>query len=171
VIPFTVRCLRVGAIAGASAMIGVSGLVIPGCASDASSDGAGAGGRATVPRGTGGRVNGAGGESTLLPADAAPESGVAQDGSAANGTGGSQAAAIGVSAKCLTCLAQDVSCGAVALTNCKVTPTCGGCLTDLKSKGAGSGCRETPLLSAMGVCADQDCPDECDAERASVWMP
>ena len=144
-------------------------LAITGCSSD--NRGGLIAGSNHPPRGTGGHSNAAGGQGTLAPADAGPESGAAPDGSAANGAGGSPAAAIGVSAKCLTCLAQDVSCGAIALSNCKVAPTCGACLTDLKSKGTGSGCRDTPLLSAMGVCADQNCPDECDAERAGVWMP
>ena len=148
-------------------------LAVSGCSSD--QRGGLIPGSSLPSHGTGGKANGSGGaegQTPLLDAGSAgSDSGAVPDASAANGTGGNPAAPIGVSPKCLTCLAGDRSCGAAALSACKVTPTCGGCLTDLKSKGTGSGCRDTPLLSSMGVCANQNCPDECDAERAGVWMP
>jgi hypothetical protein len=140
-----------------------SALALPGCSSSGS--GGGTGGTGGARGGAGGKPSGSGGSAALV--DAGGASGTAPD--AAVAAGGSQAASVGVSKECLTCLAGDAACGAIALGQCKVVPTCGACLTDLMSKGTGSGCRDTPLLSSMGTCANQNCPDECAAERAGVW--
>jgi hypothetical protein len=117
--------------------------------------------------GAGGERSGSGGSVHTM--DGGGASGAARD--AAVAAGGSRAAPVGVSKECLTCLASDTACGAMALSACKVVPTCGACLTDLVSKGAGSGCRDTPLFTPLGTCANQNCPDACAVESAGVWKP